>query len=190
MSKRLWIAGAVVVALLALGLLCAVWIRRMTRAEQEDHATQVAPCIYVGDSQSALSEAWLRVHHVTGVIRLTHKQEPKYDGIEYLDLPIRDSSHARIDDYFGQTYAFIERHLRGSTWPCGNVRESSSTCSSSVLVYCNLGVSRSVTIVAAYLMEKCGKSLSAVLDEMRQQRTVRPNRGFMKQLAQFEAGLS
>lgn len=48
------------------------------------------------------------------------------------------------------------------------------------------GRSRSATIVAAYLMMKQGMSSSEALELIRQARPIRPNPGFLQQLADHE----
>ena len=46
--------------------------------------------------------------------------------------------------------------------------------------------SRSATIVAVYLMMKKGMSSSEALESIRQARPIRPNPGFLQQLADHE----
>lgn len=52
-----------------------------------------------------------------------------------------------------------------------------------VFVHCNKGISRSATIVLAFLMMKRGKNLMAAVKDIRAKREVMPNDGFLKQLA-------
>ncbi len=56
-----------------------------------------------------------------------------------------------------------------------------------ILVHCNAGASRSVTIVAAYLMKTERIKLGDILQEMKAKRPcVQPNAGFMVQLQEYE----
>lgn len=55
-----------------------------------------------------------------------------------------------------------------------------------VLVHCLMGISRSATFVAAYLMMKKNMSTKDALFTLRKQREVRPNTGFLVQLLQLE----
>jgi protein-tyrosine phosphatase len=55
-----------------------------------------------------------------------------------------------------------------------------------VLVHCQAGVSRSVTIVAAYLMKENRIDYVSSLDLIRSKRPqICPNKGFLKQLKQY-----
>lgn len=55
-----------------------------------------------------------------------------------------------------------------------------------VLVHCHAGVSRSATIVIAYLIKEMHMSLYSAYDFVNQRRPVKPNPHFMKQLMRFE----
>jgi protein-tyrosine phosphatase len=48
------------------------------------------------------------------------------------------------------------------------------------------GVSRSASIVLAYLVKHGGMSLSDAIRHIQSKRAIRPNRGFFEQLKQFE----
>lgn len=56
-----------------------------------------------------------------------------------------------------------------------------------VLIHCELGISRSPTIVIAYLMRKYKKGLHTTLAIVNEQRKVQPNQGFFNQLKVWEA---
>lgn len=58
-----------------------------------------------------------------------------------------------------------------------------------VLVHCVMGVSRSSTSVLAYLMLKERLSATEALTKIRRIRDIRPNDGFLLQLAQLDTKL-
>ena len=74
--------------------------------------------------------------------------------------------------YFSRTTDFIDEAVQRK---CGLV-----------VVNCVMGWSRSATVVAAYLMMKKGMSSQEALETIRQSRPIRPNPGFLQQLADHE----
>jgi protein-tyrosine phosphatase len=80
---------------------------------------------------------------------------------------IADESSVNIRKYFNATYDFIDA---GPT-----------------LVHCAMGISRSVSMVIAYLIRKRKMTLEQALQFVRSKRSIiRPNVGFMEQLKAFE----
>lgn len=51
-----------------------------------------------------------------------------------------------------------------------------------ILVHCQVGVSRSATIVLAYLMLKQNMTLAEAIKKVKERRGIYPNQGFLKQL--------
>lgn len=87
----------------------------------------------------------------------------------YKHVEVDDFYSENISVYFDQTYEFIEKSK-------GNV-----------FVHCAAGISRSTTIVIAYLMRKESKGFEEVMNYVKERRTsANPNYGFVKQLLQFE----
>lgn len=71
--------------------------------------------------------------------------------------------------YFDETYEFIrEGMIRGA-----------------VLVHCQMGVSRSATVVIAYLMKKYNITAKEALEKVKMKRCVFPNQGFVAQLGSY-----
>ncbi|CAD8160373.1 unnamed protein product [Paramecium octaurelia] len=101
----------------------------------------------------------------------------KFEGIQldnHLIINIEDSEDENIIQYFEQTNQFIQENLKK-----GNV-----------LVHCMAGISRSATIVIAYLMwsqKRSYKDAYKHVDEMRE--IIYPNEGFRNQLKEYELQL-
>ena len=55
-------------------------------------------------------------------------------------------------------------------------------CAGKVLVHCTVGVSRSATLVLAYLMIRQNLTLVEAIKTVKDHRGVIPNRGFLRQL--------
>jgi len=93
----------------------------------------------------------------------------------YLRIPVMDNYTDSISDSFEKAFDFIE---------------TARLNSQAVLVHCAQGVSRSVAIVLAYLMQAERMSLEEAYDFVRRKRSVsKPNAGFLKQLSAFEMQL-
>lgn len=95
-----------------------------------------------------------------------------HEGIEYRNITIYDSDHAIIYDYFDEMNKFIN--------------ESAGA----VLVHCWAGISRSTTIVAAYLMAERKIGVDDAIQFIRKKRRrIWPNFGFQMQLLQYQKRL-
>jgi len=103
---------------------------------------------------------------------LTHDDDNDEDVLEYCHVPVRDENGANLLSYFKGTSHFIQKILSE-----GN----------SVLVHCQMGVSRSSTVVIAYLMAYHDmKRDEAFLHVVERRPKVRPNYGFWNQLGKWE----
>ncbi|KAF2076843.1 hypothetical protein CYY_001871 [Polysphondylium violaceum] len=91
--------------------------------------------------------------------------------ISYLNIDMYDDVTYNIRDQFNSCFEFIEKQT-------------------SILIHCNAGISRSSTILLAYMMNKFKKPLQECLSLVRESRScVKPNQGFLKQLEEYEKTL-
>jgi protein-tyrosine phosphatase len=125
--------------------------------------------IYLSDSESAGNESLLQSHGIRGIISLgTLDGYTQHGDIEYYCIAIADHDNAPIHEHFEECINFIN----GIDGP--------------VLVHCYAGMSRSPTIVMAYLMsEKKMEFLEAYMYVKTRRFIAIPNRGFMEQLKVF-----
>ncbi|CAG8675504.1 16827_t:CDS:10, partial [Cetraspora pellucida] len=139
----------------------------------EDFAVEIIPRLY----KAAKNEDWLRNHKITDILTVAQNIRPRFPkSFTYKVISIRDSEVQDISKYFEETYMFIQ-----------NVLDQEDK---SVLVHCEMGISRSPTVVIAYIMRSQKKSLKDALAFVKEKRFVtRPNAGFYKQLKNFESGL-
>jgi atypical dual specificity phosphatase len=131
--------------------------------------------MYTATSAAVLER--LGITHVISVINAPWYVYPARAGLKHMCIPLDDVCNANIGSYFDQSTAWIHGALSD-----GEAR---------VLVHCMWGMSRSASIVIAYLMAMKGMPLqSALMFVKARRRIVRPNRGFMAQLNIFEHRLS
>lgn len=133
-------------------------------------------CMFISDMDTASDSELLDSLAITHIISLNNQISfpTKY---EYLPINIDDAPNEDIYQYFDDTYEFIEQSQLSLTNGGGY----------SCLVHCAAGVSRSATIVLAYIMRKLRVSLSDALTCLRADRPcVQPNLGFMFQLRAYQ----
>ncbi|CAL1534830.1 unnamed protein product [Lymnaea stagnalis] len=130
--------------------------------------------LYLGGVMAALNERDLQVKKVTHILSIDEKPLPEmltnkctYKHIFALDLYDFD-----LLELFPECFTFIDQ-----------ARENGGA----VLVHCQAGISRSATIVVAYIMQKHVISKVRALEIVAAARQfVRPNDGFQEQLQLFE----
>ncbi len=118
---------------------------------------------------AAQDDEALKHKKIKSIVSILRDYQPSFPEIfNYLVINCDDLASANLIMHFSQTTAWIENALER-----GNV-----------LVHCQAGVSRSPSIIAAYLMEKEGWERNRCLEFIQTQKQgwVHPNEGFMNQL--------
>jgi len=137
-------------------------------------ASEILPYLLIGNQRDAASKERLTELGVTHVLNVTAHLPLHFedDGITYMRLPASDSGSQNLKQYFSEAIRFIE---------------SAQASNGKVLVHCQAGVSRSPSIVAAYLIARSRKTLSEAFSFIKDRRPiVAPNINFMGQLLEFE----
>lgn len=136
--------------------------------------------IIIGNGETICDLSYLKGAGVTHVLN-TAEQHVSVShanfvsqGIQYYGFHVDDLPHCNIARYFHRTTEYIDRAVTG-----GGL----------VVVNCYMGLSRSASVVIAYLMTKHNMSFDRALDFVKKSRTVRPNEGFVRQLKDLELNL-
>ena len=130
--------------------------------------------LYIGDAEAAGESSILEELKIERIISLGNEKEVKkykyFENVEYLKIVIEDNDNENIGEYFAICNKFI----------------SLTSDSGNVLVHCHKGVSRSATIVIAYLMYTYKTDFYTAFQKLKSIRPiVKPNAGFMKQLKEY-----
>ncbi|CAG8681109.1 13894_t:CDS:2, partial [Dentiscutata heterogama] len=143
-----------------------------------DFAVEILPRLYLGSKRAALNKDWLKYHKITNILTISTNIRPRFpDSFVYKVVSIKDSEFQNISKYFEETFMFIQ-----------NVLDQEDR---SILVHCEMGISRSPSVVIAYIMKSQKKSLKNALALVQEKRPiVLPNAGFYKQLKEFEKEIS
>jgi len=132
--------------------------------------------LYLGSEADARLLKHLEHLEVSHILNVSSVKCFYPNRFEYLKLDLPDEKDTKISKYFDKTYEYIEKVARAKK---------------RVMVHCYQGVSRSATIVIAYLMRKKKWSLKESHNYLKNLRSiVQPNPGFWKQLEKYESKLA
>ena len=135
--------------------------------------------VFLGNEDNARDLDLLQSYAITHVISLTQSVYHP-EKFVYYPINIDDSPLANIYQYFEPCVEFINDALAAP----------SSTDGQNILVHCAAGVSRSASIVIAYIMSAQRVDYETALGMVRADRHyVCPNEGFVLQLRQWQMAL-
>ncbi|WOK96821.1 hypothetical protein Cni_G05529 [Canna indica] len=145
-------------------------------AREDNVPCKIEEGLFLGSVGAALNKPALKELNITHILTVAKSLDPAFPNeFNYKKIDVFDTPGTELDKYFDECFSFIDE-----------ARSSGA----GVLVHCFAGMSRSVTIVVAYLMKKHRMSLSDALSLVKSKRPhVAPNHGFLTQLAMFEKSL-
>ncbi|XP_049881916.1 dual specificity protein phosphatase MPK-4-like [Pectinophora gossypiella] len=137
--------------------------------------SEIIPGLYLSNARAAADKNVLRHLNITHVLTIEAHRLPKStfedSNISTLFIRAYDTPQTNLLPYFPMANAFINEGLQK-----GNV-----------LVHCHFGVSRSATLVIAFIMEKYQLGYDQAYNYVRQRRRfINPNPGFVNQLREYE----
>jgi len=130
--------------------------------------------LFLGNYRCASDYEVLKTSKLTVVLDVAGANHayPKDTLVGHKVIKADDAEDFDLSQFFFECFAFIDEHRSKGH---------------NVLVHCMAGISRSATIVIAYLMFTKSIDLWQAHDDVRRIRNViKPNRGFMNQLRKFE----
>ncbi|XP_071377454.1 dual specificity protein phosphatase 13A [Centroberyx affinis] len=143
---------------------------------------EVWPNLYIGNVAVAQNRSTLHKLGITHVLNAAHGKQGSIGDQSfygntclYCGIPAEDSDHFDLSQYFKPAADFIHKALKSKD--------------GKVLVHCIMGMSRSATLVLAYLMLRRRLPLSDALKHMIQQRAIYPNRNFLSLLLKLDTQL-
>ncbi|XP_031572661.1 dual specificity protein phosphatase 14-like, partial [Actinia tenebrosa] len=138
--------------------------------------SQITDFLYLGSLRMAMDEEILKAKGITHIINATMDESPKYKiSIKCMRVKVNDDPECNIGRHFDNVADKIEE-----------VNKKSGR----VLVHCVAGVSRSSTLVIAYLMKYQKMNLKDAYTMVKEKRAlINPNRGFWLHLIDYERKL-
>uniref|UniRef100_A0A915BPE5 Uncharacterized protein n=1 Tax=Parascaris univalens TaxID=6257 RepID=A0A915BPE5_PARUN len=135
--------------------------------------TEVLPRLFVGSMGDATDVEQLLANKITDVVSVHTLSRPTIavDSLNVMHLRVSDQPEVNIADHFDDAISFIH---------------TARINNRSVLVHCLAGVSRSVCIVAAYILTVTNMSYANTLAYLANKRPcANPNFGFRMQLIKY-----
>eukprot|EP01097_Dermamoeba_algensis_P005627 TRINITY_DN3573_c0_g1_i1.p1 TRINITY_DN3573_c0_g1~~TRINITY_DN3573_c0_g1_i1.p1 ORF type:complete len:173 (-),score=28.36 TRINITY_DN3573_c0_g1_i1:135-587(-) len=137
-----------------------------------DDINQLDANLFIGGFRAA-KEDIIEQHGITHIVNASGVQLRVPEKVKTIFINIPDFDSANIKQHFDHSIAFIDEGVSQN---------------GKVLIHCAAGISRSSTILCAYLMKSRRMRFNEALSRVRTARSIcTPNSGFQRQLLQFEA---
>ena len=135
-------------------------------------AQKIINGLYLGNINSVYDIEKLKSVGITHVISVIGGFIPPYpEDFNYLVINALDTSNTDLFENFEATNDFIDDAMMEN---------------SNILIHCQAGRSRSVTILAAYIIKTFGLDVKTTIDIIKNKRNIiEPNKYFINQLEQY-----
>ncbi|NXF45551.1 STYL1 protein, partial [Oceanites oceanicus] len=150
-----------------------LWMPQQELDSFQPYPVEILPAkLYMGNFKQACDQQIQKDLKIKAQVNISEQPATLFaEGGKYLHISVPDSLEADLFSTFATICHFIDAQLdRGA-----------------VLVFSSLGISRSSTVTMAYLIHSCQFSLKRAWDYVLKCKTnMRPHRGFVKQLSDWE----
>ncbi|NWI86029.1 STYL1 protein, partial [Pitta sordida] len=154
-----------------LGTQKILWMPRELDNYQPYPAEILPAKLYMGNFKQASDQKMQKDLKIKALVNVSEQPATLFSGGESLHISVPDTLEADLFSSFPTISHFIDAHVGDGA----------------VLVLSSLGTSRSSTAIMAYLMHSCHFSLQRAWDHLLEcKATMRPHRGFVKQLSAWE----
>lgn len=135
-------------------------------------ANQIFDNIYLGDINSVYDIKKLKELGITDIISVIEGFDPPYiNDFNYLVINAIDNENTDLSNIFDVSNKYINEILDNNK---------------KVLIHCTYGKSRSVTILAAYIISAFGTNINTTLNFIKSKRhIIDPNKYFITQLQNY-----
>jgi len=129
--------------------------------------------LYLGSHDNATNKQQLKDLGISCILNMAAELENAYpNDFKYFNCKLDDLSTESLNTHLQEALKFIDE---------------AKSSSSKVLVHCAMGISRSSSVVIAYIMRERGFTFEQAKAFVKSQRScIQPNPGFSKQLLDFE----
>lgn len=157
------------------------------------HLSEIEPGLFIGDFTSSSQLSTLKDNGITAIVSLANNKSEEWSRPANRDLVpeenhmfvyCADSPTQDILVLLPDICDFIDKHSSTQRTEQGSAHGVGQQ--NNVLVHCTAGVSRSATIVVAYLMRKHRQGLDSILKQVKERRRIQPSGNFMDQLRIWE----
>nr|XP_019949489.1 PREDICTED: dual specificity protein phosphatase 13-like [Paralichthys olivaceus] len=162
----------------------------MSDRKPTGHVNQVWPNLYIGNEAAARDKATLHCLGITHIVNAAHGPPIPGPGpcfhVNTGPLFYRDMT---VDYYGVEADDAVQFILSPFFYPTARYIRAAMAMGGRVFVHCLMGVSRSATLVLAFLMIVEGLSLQEAVAAVRPHRDICPNPGFLQQLRSLDMSL-
>lgn len=132
--------------------------------------------LHIGDQWSIVNKEQLIKNKISHILNMTPVEFHKFYEIIYYQVPLLDIPSQDILTYLDRTYDIIDNVISNG----GNI-----------LIHCQAGISRSSSVLIAYIMRKYQVNYNTAYGIVKSARNIiEPNDGFKQQLLMYERYLA